>query len=63
MGARIAAEMSNSGLLPNSGATLLARRFRLSENRNTFPRGKKRRFAGCAGFGQPCGFAFGGFYQ
>ena len=63
MGARIAAKTGDSGLLPNSGAILPARRFRLSENRNTFPRGKKRRLAGCAGLGRPHGFASGVFYQ
>jgi len=41
----------DSSLLPNSGAILPARRFRLSEIRNTFPRGKKRRLAGFAGLG------------
>ena len=47
--ARIAAETGNSGLLPNSCAILLARRFRLSEIRNTFPLGKNAVLRGAQG--------------
>ena len=47
--ARIAEETGDSGLLPNSCAILPARRFRLSENRNTLSRGKNGVWRGARG--------------